>query len=131
MILVDTSAWIEFFRGRDPAASAVDDALAANEAALCGPVETEIRRGLASERERSKVLPLLESCHFLAQPLDLWHEAGDLGFTLRKRGITPKTLDLLIAIYALSYSAALLTVDKDFALMRKVGVPLLLYEHRR
>ena len=24
MILVDTSAWIEFFRGRDPFASAVD-----------------------------------------------------------------------------------------------------------
>jgi len=129
MILVDTSAWIEFFRGREPLANAVDDALAANEAALCGPVETEIRRGLVGERERSKVLPLLESCHCLAQPFELWHEAGDLGFMLRRRGITPKTHDLLIAIYALSYSAMLLTMDKDFALMRKAGVPLILYEH--
>lgn len=128
MILVDTSAWIEFFRGRDPVASAVDEALAANEVALCGPIESEMRRGVANERERSKVLPLLESCHALAQPPELWADAGDLGFALRRRGITPKTLDLLIAVYALSHSAILLTVDKDFTLMQKAGIPLLLYE---
>jgi tRNA(fMet)-specific endonuclease VapC len=131
MILVDTSVWIEFFRGRDPVASAVDEALADNEVAVCGPIETEIRRGIASKSERSKVLPLLESCHMLTQPSDLWAEAGELGFALRRRGVTPKTLDLLIAIYALSYSAMLLSVDKDFALMRKAGVPLLLYERYR
>ena len=68
MILVDTSAWIEFFRGRDPVAGAVDDALASNEAALCGPVEAELRRGLLNERERATVLPLLDACHLLAQP---------------------------------------------------------------
>src|SRR5512142_735883 len=28
MILVDTSAWVEFFRGRDPVAQAVDAAIA-------------------------------------------------------------------------------------------------------
>ena len=108
-------------------ASAVDESLAANEAALCGPVEAEIRRGLASARERSRVLPLLESCHSLAQPTELWAEAGDLGFALRRRGITPKTLDLLIAVYALSHSVELLTLDKDFKLMQKAGVPLSLY----
>ncbi len=124
MTLIDTSAWIEFFRGRDPIASAVDEALASNEAALCGPIEAEIRRGLANERERAAVLPLLSGCHFLAQPDALWTEAGDLGFALRRRGITPKTLDLLIAVHALSHSATLLTLDKDFAAMQAAGVPL-------
>ena len=52
MILIDTSAWIDFFRGRDPLARIVDDALAANDAAVCGPVETGLRRGLLNERER-------------------------------------------------------------------------------
>src|SRR5262245_51378001 len=113
MILVDTSAWIEFFRGRDPWAGLVDDALATNDAALCGPVVTELRRGLRNERERDAVLPLLEGCHWLAQPQELWAEAGDLGFALRRRGVTPKTLDLLIAVHALSHSASLLTLDKD------------------
>jgi predicted nucleic acid-binding protein len=124
MILVDTSAWIEFFRGRDPLASAVDRALAGNEAALCGPVEVELRRGLSSERERASVLPLLTGCHMLPKPEHLWMEAGDLGFALRRRGISPKTIDLLIATYALVHSATLLTNDKDFANMRKAGVQL-------
>jgi predicted nucleic acid-binding protein len=126
MILIDTSAWIDFFRGREPLASLVDAALAANEAALCGPVEAELRRGLANERERKKIIPLLAGCHSLAQPEQLWNEAGELGFALRRRGVTPKTLDLLIAVYALSHSAALLSADKDFQAMRKAGVPLLL-----
>ena len=95
MILVDTSAWIEFFRGRDPIASAVDETLVNNEAALCGPVEAELRRGLLNERERGKVLGLLEACHVLGQPPELWTEAGDLGFALRRRGVAPKTIDLL------------------------------------
>ena len=124
MILIDTSAWVEFFRGRDPWASMVDEALATNEAALCGPIETEIRRGLASERERKAVLPLLTACHFLAQPAELWSEAGELGFALRRRGVSPKTLDLLIAAHALAHSVTLLTLDKDFKAMRKAGVPL-------
>lgn len=124
MILVDTSAWIEFFRGRDPFAGAVDDTLATGEAALCGPIETELRLGLKDERERAKVLPLLEACRYLPQPAELWVEAGDLGFILRRRGITPKSFDLLIVVYALSHSAALLTADKDFAAMHKAGIPL-------
>jgi predicted nucleic acid-binding protein len=129
VILVDTSAWIDFFRGRDPIATAVDETLASNEAALCGPIEAELRRGLLNERERRKVLPLLDACHILAQPPELWTEAGDLGFALRRRGVTPKTIDLLIATYALSNSTALLTTDRDFAAMQKVGVPLQLAFH--
>lgn len=126
MILVDTSAWIDFFRNRGALAGAVDEALAANEAALCGPIELELRRGLLGERERKTVLPLLQGCHFLSQPEGLWTEAGDLGFLLRRRGVTAKTLDLVIATYALSHSVALLTGDKDFQRMRKAGVPLVL-----
>jgi predicted nucleic acid-binding protein len=126
MILIDTSAWIDFFKDRGPAAAAVDDALASNQAALCGPIEAELRRGLRSERERSRILPLLDGCHRLAQPSRLWMDAGDLGFLLRRRGIAAKTLDLLIATYALDHAADLLTTDKDFAAMRKAGVPLLL-----
>jgi len=126
MILIDTSAWIDFFRGRDPVAEAVDHALAVNDAALCGPIETELRRGLSNERERKKVLPLLDACHVLSQPAELWAEAGDLGFALRRRGVSPKTLDLLIATYALSHSATLLTTDKDFRAMQEAGIPLVL-----
>jgi predicted nucleic acid-binding protein len=126
VILVDTSAWIEFFRDRGPLAEEVDRALEDGEAALCGPVEAELRRGLRSRSERTRVLLHLRGCSLLAQPAALWLEAGELGFGLRRRGLTVKTMDLLIACYALAHQVPLLTSDRDFGLMRSNGVPLLL-----
>ena len=123
MILVDTSAWVEFFRGRDPVAQAVDAAIASAEAALCGPIVTEIRRGLRAS-ERRRVLPLLEGCALLEQPEDLWVAAGDLGAHLSRKGATVKTLDLLIATYAIAHSSLLLTVDADFKAIARAGVGL-------
>jgi predicted nucleic acid-binding protein len=124
MILIDTSAWIAFFREAGSVAELVEVALREDQAACCGPIATELRRGLASSAERGKVLPLLDGCHWLEQPPALWEEAGDLGYALRRKGLTVKTFDLLIATYALSHEAHLLTTDSDFALMRKKGIAL-------
>lgn len=124
MILVDTSAWIDFFRGVEPLASRVDALLADDEVAICGPILTELRRGLRSAGERRRVLGLLVACHDLPQPAELWAEAGDLGFALRRRGTTVKTFDLLIATWALGTGLPLLTGDADFRLIRRAGVPL-------
>ncbi len=126
MILVDTSAWIDFFRGKEPLASAVDRLLEDGDAAICGPVQTEIRRGLRSRAERARVLVHLGGCVVLDQPPDLWNEAGDLGFVLRPKGITIKTFDLLIACYAIAHQVPLLSADGDFKLMQSAGIPLVL-----
>jgi predicted nucleic acid-binding protein len=126
LILVDTSAWIDFFGGSGVYADSVDELLETNEVALCGPVLTELRRGLRSDSECRKVLPLLDGCTLLEQPSDLWREAGELGAYLGRRGANVKSLDLLIAVYVLAYSLPLLTKDSDFALMQKAGVQLLL-----
>ena len=95
----------------------VDLALEDDEAALCGPVLTELRRGFASAAERSKVIPLLLACHQLPQPASLWEDAGDLGFALARNGFTVKSLDLLIATYALTHGIPILTIDRDFQLI--------------
>ena len=125
MILVDTSAWIDFFRGTEPFAEAVDAALDSGDAALCGPVLTEIRRGLRAAH-RNRVLPLLEGCHLLSQPDDLWPSAGDLGAFLARRGLNVKTLDLLIATYAIAHGIPVLSADRDFRAIAKAGAGLLL-----
>lgn len=126
MILVDTSAWIEFFRDRGPTATRVDSLLESNDAAVCGPVLTELRRGFRSASDRARVLPLLEACHSLSQPASLWEDAGDIGFSIARKGMTVKSMDLLIAAYALRHGLPLLTTDKDFSLFQKAGVPLIL-----
>ncbi|MFW6051148.1 MAG: PIN domain-containing protein [Myxococcota bacterium] len=131
MILIDTSAWIDFFRGRGALADAVDGALEDGRAALCGPIITEIRRGLGSASERRKVLPLLAGCRLVESPAGLWEEAGDIGYALRRRGKTVKTLDLLIAVHALASDLAILTADHDFRVMRQAGIPLRLAADER
>ena len=123
MILIDTSAWIEFFKARGVIAEQVDHALLKNDAALCGPILTEIHRGLRP-KERKRVLPLLKGCHWLEQPEQLWQEAGDLGYFLRRKGASVKTIDLLIATYALAHTIPLLTTDADFTAIRKAGLGL-------
>jgi len=126
MILVDTSAWIEFFRGNKPIVNLVDSLLESDGVAVCGPILVELRRGFRSEADRRRVIPLIEACHQLSQPELLWEEAGDLGFALGRRGVSVKTLDLLIATYALAHSVALLTKDRDFLLIQKAGFALAL-----
>lgn len=126
MILVDTSAWIAFFRNRGPLAERVDGLLAENEAALCGPVLTALSRGLRTARERTRVLELLRGCHFLRQPDELWSEAGELGALLGRRGANVKSMDLLIAAHALAHAVPVLTADSDFALMQRAGLGLVL-----
>jgi predicted nucleic acid-binding protein len=126
VILIDTSAWIAFFRGNAPLADRVDVLIESNDAAICGPIWTELRRGLRNPAERKRVLPLLASCHDLNPPPDLWNAAGDLGYLLARKGVTAKSFDLLIATHALHHDVALLTDDSDFMAMREHGVPLLL-----
>ncbi len=89
---------------------------------------TELRRGLRSPSDRRKVLPLLEACRILDQPARLWEEAGEIGYLLARRGRTVKSLDLLIATYALTHAVPILAVDADFAVMRRAGLQLLLVE---
>jgi predicted nucleic acid-binding protein len=124
LILVDTSAWIAFFRDRGPVAAVVDRALEDDDIALCGPIITELRRGFKSSAERSKIIPLLLACHQLPQPASLWNEAGDLGFALARKGVTVKSLDLLIAAIALTSGVPILTLDRDFRWIARAGTGL-------
>jgi predicted nucleic acid-binding protein len=61
-------------------------------------------------------------------PPHLWAEAGDLGYALSRRGITVKTIDLLVATCALSHAVAVLTTHSDFQRMRRAGAQLLLLD---
>ena len=125
MILVDTSAWIHFFLGKGHCSDQVDDLLATNDLVLCGPVLTELRRGLRSPSERRRLVPLFDGCQLLSQPDRLWEEAGELGYVLARKGVTAGTLDLLIATYALTHGVPVLAADSDFAAMRAAGIPIM------
>ena len=113
LTLIDTSAWIAFFRGDEPVASMVDEVLAGGAAALCGVVELELRQGLRPG-ERGTVLPLIAAAARLPTEEGDWALAGDLLAGLRRRGVTVPGTDGLVAHLALRHGAALLENDKHF-----------------
>jgi predicted nucleic acid-binding protein len=114
LVLIDTSAWIDVFRGRTPALAVQVRALIEEErAALCDVVLAEIRIGLREE-ERAKVMSLLEAIPVLPLAREDWASAGDLGAALRTRGRTVPLTDLLIAALCRRTGAAVLTLDGHF-----------------
>jgi predicted nucleic acid-binding protein len=45
---------------------------------------------------------------------DHGHQSAELGFKLRRKGITSSAIDILIATLAMDYQCALLHKDSDF-----------------
>ncbi len=112
LVLVDTSAWIDFFRGHEPVASLVDQALNRGAAAICGMVELELRQGLRPGEER--VLLALQATERIATQEADFARAGDLLATLRQRGISVPGSDGLIAHLAVRHNLPMLEHDRHF-----------------
>jgi predicted nucleic acid-binding protein len=120
-VLVDTSAWVDFFNGH-PSPQA--DALARmiNEEAdvlTCGVVVAEVLQGI----RRSKSLDEIEG-HFremewlTPREPETYVEAADLFRQLRSRGLTIRsTIDCIIAKLAEENDALLLSKDRDIQLI--------------
>lgn len=118
MILVDSSAWIEFQRATG---SPVDRHLTAaiereERLATTGLVVLEILAGARDENHAAELRRLLDRCRFLAleEPSD--HEAAAALYrACRREGTTIRRLpDCLIASVAIRTRAALLHRDADF-----------------
>ena len=119
MILVDSSAWIEFLRATgSPAHLRVRSALEQGGAlASTDVIVMEILAGARDNEDRDRLRRLLYSVEFLAVdgPAD-YEQAAELYRACRAGGETPRKLtDCLIATVAIRNGAALLCEDADFA----------------
>jgi predicted nucleic acid-binding protein len=118
VILVDTSAWIEFQRATGSAADArLTTAIEANEPlATTGLVVLELLAGARDEQHARDLRRLLDRCDFvpLEEPSD--HElAAALYRACRRAGTTIRRLPgCLIAVVAMRAGAELLHQDADF-----------------
>lgn len=127
MILVDTSAWVEYDRAT---ASAADDRLTelittSGPIAVTGPVLMEILAGARSDRHRQDLERLLTSFGWLNfDPVVDFDGAAALYRACRAEGITPPGLvDCMIATVAVRTGSSVLAVDGDFEQISTV-VPL-------
>ncbi|HEV2530142.1 type II toxin-antitoxin system VapC family toxin [Phenylobacterium sp.] len=117
MILVDSSVWIDFFRGRATPQTDRLDALLATEPVLIGDLMlTEVLQGFTTERDFDRALDLLG----LLDRVNIGGEAVAVQAArhfrhLRAAGVTVrKTIDTLIATRCIVDGHALLYSDRDF-----------------
>ena len=114
-ILVDTSAWIDYFNKPDSATgNAVEQILRNGRAVIGGIVLTELLQGAKIRKEFDAVLEGMVSLPILNPTLNTWVEAGRISFMLRRKGITIPTTDLIIAVLALENNCMVLTLDSHF-----------------
>ena len=121
-VLVDTSAWIAFFRSDDvPAVGVVDRLLESERVAIAGVVRAELLQGCRSEKDYARLSRLLDALHLLPEPPDLWERVARLGFRLRRAGVNGVGIaDQVIAVTASANDAAILSLDAPFPLIAGV-----------
>lgn len=115
MVLIDTSAWIEFLRDTgSPACRHVDDLLA-SEVAICDPIRMEVLAGARDESHLLNLRRLLARAVVIPmRPAD-YEDAAALYRRCRRQGATVrKLIDCLIAAVAIRAGAPILHHDADF-----------------
>ena len=117
MILVDSSVWIDYFRGTPTPQADLLDSLLGSEPVVTGDlVLTEVLQGLISERDFNQARRLLTSLVVVGLAgQDIAIQAARNFRTLRALGITVrKTVDAVIATRCIASGFTLLHNDKDF-----------------
>ena len=117
MILVDTSVWIDYFKGLDTQeTNLLDLSLGNNDVAIGDLILLEILQGFRSDKEYKIAKEHLSALHqFNMLTTELAINAAENYRALRKQGITiRKTADVIIATFCIENSLPLLFTDRDF-----------------
>jgi len=129
MVLVDTSAWIEFFRKGSPTvAQKVERYLGEEDVAIGDLIYCEIMQGLYAATERKQVAELLLSLpRFEILGFEIADKAAANYRLLRSRGVTVrKTIDVMIGTFCAEHELPLVHHDRDFDLMAAhIGLEIL------
>jgi len=117
LILVDSSVWIDYFRGaRTPETDRLDVLLETELLATGDLILAEVLQGFRSDRELEQARRLLSRLEIVALGgAEIAVQAARNFRALRERGVTPcKTIDTVIATRCIAGGYALLYSDRDF-----------------
>ena len=126
MILVDTSAWVEFLRDTGSTTCDRVEALLGSEIAVCDAILMEVLAGARDERHLHDLRRLLARAAVLPMDPRRYEEAAALFRLCRREGETVrKLIDCLIGAVAIHADAPVLHADGDFdVLARHTGLKI-------
>jgi len=117
MVIVDTSVWVDFFRGTDtPQVGRLERLLAESEdVCICGVILAEVLQGIRADSDYARTVSRFNAFLFLEMNRGTFVRAAQIYRGLRRRGITvSKPVDCMIAAVAIEHNVALLHNDRDF-----------------
>jgi predicted nucleic acid-binding protein len=128
VIIVDTSAWIEFLCDTGSPVCNTVDRLLAGDIAICDAISMEVLAGARSEQHLAQLRGLLARATLVSITADDYDQAAALYRTCRRNGETVrKMIDCLIAAVTIRSSASILQADVDFAALAR-HTPLALHD---
>lgn len=129
MTLIDTSAWIEFFRrkGDISVKNRVKDIFLNGDAAYTCAIRYELILGVLPHEMATLNVSFEHFLRIFVTPVH-WDLASRLGAELRVKGLNFPALDLLIAAVASAEKIPLLTCDTHFTTIRDQVLPVLLLD---
>ncbi len=120
VILIDTSAWIEFLRNTGTTVCHVVDELLAEEIAVCDAVRMEVLAGARDESHLVSLRRLLARAAVIPTLAADYDDAAALYRRCRRQGETVRRLiDCLIAATAIRAGAPILHNDADFDVLAR------------
>lgn len=120
MILVDTSAWVEFLRGTDSPVCDAVDRLLDDDLASCDAISMELLAGARDEKQLAQLRGLLARTTVLPTTPADYELAAALYRSCRSRGETVrKLIDCLIGAVAVHAHVEILHADADFEVLAR------------
>jgi predicted nucleic acid-binding protein len=123
MITIDSSVWIDYFRGERTAQTDALDALlddSSHDVVVLDVVLMEVLRGFRFEREYAIANRLLSALPVMSAGGEhIARAAANLYRQLRMAGITVRSsIDLMVGAWCIQMNCALLHNDRDFLPMQ-------------
>lgn len=122
MVLVDTSVWIDFFRGKSTREVRELERLLREgvDICICGVILTEILQGIRDDSDYRKTKAIVDAFLFLPMNRQTFLHAAEMYRLLRRKGVTiRKSVDCMIAAVSIDHDVPLLHRDRDFDPMEK------------
>jgi len=118
--LVDSTIWIEFFKGDNKTINEFmlplieEDKIYYN-----GVILSELLVGASNEKEFSFLESNFEGFRYLETDKNIFAKTAQMGFKLRRKGLTVPLKDLIITAHAIHEGLTVVTADPHFKLINK------------
>lgn len=126
-IILDTSIWIEYFRGKNTEICLkIEEYLDSASIFIPKIIIAELIQGAKSEKEIKVIEDVVDAFNLIDQTDDTWLKAGKLSYELKRKGKNINLTDCYIALICKENNCQIFTLDIHFKYISEmIGIELI------